>query len=145
DEIDPLRRDLLLLRRASETAVRVLTQFPGLAGDYAQLAAATALARPCRPLPRLEQEMEEIVLALPGRRKAPSGKLWKAMAGTGALPAKAPPGYRSILPCPLWGDCWTRELSSAGANDDEHAQGAEPAPVDDRKRFAVRERDEDAS
>ncbi|MCP3467790.1 nitric oxide reductase activation protein NorD [Bradyrhizobium sp. CCGUVB23] len=145
DEVDPLRRDLLTLRRASETAVWVLTQFPGLADDYAKLAAATALARPRRPLPRIEREMEEIVLALLGARKPPSGELWKAMAGTGALPTKAPPGYRSILPCPLWGDCWARELSTAGASDDEHAHGAEPAPADDRKRFAVRERDEDAS
>ncbi|MGV7213336.1 VWA domain-containing protein [Bradyrhizobium sp. UFLA05-112] len=144
DEVDPLRRDLLMLRRAGETAVLVLVQFPGLADDYAQLAAATALARPRRPLPRIEQEMEETVLALLGARQPPSGKLWKAMAGTGALPAWAPPGYRSILPCPLWGDCWMRELSSAGASDDVYAQGADPAPVDDRKRFAVRERDEDA-
>src|SRR3569623_1740151 len=51
-DADPLRRDVLVLRRASETAVWVLTQFPGLVGDYAKLAAATAEARPRRPLPR---------------------------------------------------------------------------------------------
>jgi nitric oxide reductase NorD protein len=144
-EVDPLRRDLLMLRRASETAVWVLTQCPGLAEDYAQLAAATAMARPRRPLPRIEQEMERIVLALLGARKPPAGELWSAMMGTRALPAKAPPGYRSILPCPLWGDCWTRELATAHVDDDERAQGAETAASEDRRRFAVRERDDDAN
>ena len=143
-EADPLRRDLSMLRRASETAVWVLTQFPGLVADYAQLAAATAKARPRRPLPRVEQEIEQIVLALLGAGRGPSGRLWPAMMGTGPLPDKAPPGYRSILPCPLWGDCWTRELSPADADEDECAPGAAAAAKDDRKRFAVRERGDDA-
>jgi nitric oxide reductase NorD protein len=144
-ETDPLRRDLLTLCRASETAVWVLTQFPGLTEDYALLAAATAEARPRRPLPRVEQEMEQIVLALLGAGKAPVGKLWPAMMGVEPLPAKAPPGYRSILPCPLWGDCWTRELSPVHTGDDEQAPGAESAAPDDRKRFAVREREDGAN
>lgn len=144
-ETDPLRRDLLMLRRASETAVWVLVQFPGLARDYAQLAAATAEARPRRPLPRVEREIEQIVLALLGAGQAPKGQLWPAMMGTGPLPAKAPPGYRSILPCPLWGDCWTRDLSPAHANDDEAAQDAGSAASDERKRFAVREQRDDAN
>ncbi|MCA1393024.1 VWA domain-containing protein [Bradyrhizobium sp. IC3123] len=144
-ESDPLRRDLLVLRRASETAVFVLTQFPGLVDDYAQLAAATAEARPRRPLPRIEQEVEQIVLALLGTGKAPVGKLWPAMMGTEPLPVKASPGYRSMLPCPLWGDCWTRELSPAHAGVDECADGAEAASEDNRKHFAVREREDGAN
>lgn len=145
EEADPLRRDLLMLRRTSEIAVLVLTECPGLAGDYARLAAATAMARPRRPLPRIEHDMEQIVLALLGADTPPAGKLWPAMMGTGPLPDKAPPGYRSILPCPLWGDCWMRELSPAHAGDDECAPGAEAAAKDDRKRFAVREREDGAN
>lgn len=141
-EIDPLRRDLLMLRRASEIAVLVLTECPGLAEDYGRLAAATAMARPHRPLPRIEQDLEQIVLTLLGADTPPPGKLWPAMMGTGPLPDKAPPGYRSVLPCPLWGDCWTRELSPAHAGDDECTPSAAPAPSDDRKRFAVRERED---
>jgi nitric oxide reductase NorD protein len=144
-EADPLRRDLLVLRRASETAVWVLTQFPGLVADYEQLAAATAEARPRRPLPRTEQEIEQIVLALLGTGKAPAGRLWPAVMGTSPMPDKAPPGYRAILPCPLWGDCWTREFSLAHACEDECAPGAEAAAKDDRKRFAVREREDNAN
>lgn len=145
EEADPLRRDLLMLRRTSEIAVLVLAECPGLAEDYARLAAATAMARPHRPLPRIERDIEQIVRALLGADAPPAGTLWPAMMGTGPLPDKAPPGYRSILPCPLWGDCWTRELSPAHAGDDESAPGAAPAASDDRKRFAVREREDGAN
>ncbi|WP_439400914.1 nitric oxide reductase activation protein NorD [Bradyrhizobium sp. DASA03068] len=144
-ETDPLRRDLLVLRRAAETAVFVLTQFPGLVADYAQLAAATAAARPRRPLPRIEQEIEQIILALLGAEPSPAGKLWSAMMGNGPLPGKSPPGYRPILPCPVWGDCWTRELSPTHAGEDECAGSAEAASEDNRKRFAVREREDGAN
>ncbi|WP_426609949.1 nitric oxide reductase activation protein NorD [Bradyrhizobium sp. McL0616] len=144
-ETDPLRRDLLMLRRVSEIAVLVLAECPGLAEDYARLAAATAMARPRRPLPRIEQDMEQIVLALLGADAPPAGKLWPAMMGTGPLPDRAPPGYHALLPCPLWGDCWTRELSPAHAGADECAPAAAPEPSDDRKRFAVRERDDGAN
>ena len=41
-DADPLRRDLLTLRRARETVGVVLTRFPGLAEPYARLAAAMA-------------------------------------------------------------------------------------------------------
>ncbi len=145
EEADPLRRDLLMLRRASEIAVLVLTECPGLAEDYARLAAAMAMARPHRPLPRIEQDMERIVLALLGADTPPAGRLWPAMMGTSPLPDKAPPGYHAILPCPLWGDCWTRDLAPAGTLDDEAAGSATATPADDRKRFAVRERDNGAN
>lgn len=144
-EADPLRRDLLLLRRVSEIAVLVLTECPGLAGDYARLAAAMAMARPRRPLPRIEQDMEQIVLTLLGADVPPAGKLWPAMMGTGPLPDKAPPGYHAILPCPLWGDCWTRAFAPAGMHDDQAAASNAAAPPDERKRFAVRERDDAAN
>lgn len=144
-EADPLRRDLLLLRRVSEIAVLVLTECPGLAGDYARLAAAMAIARPRRPLPRIERDMEQIVLTLLGADVPPAGKLWPAMMGTGPLPDRAPPGYHAILPCPLWGDCWARELAPGGMHDDEAAASNAAAPPDERKRFAVRERDDGAN
>ena len=62
----------------------VLAQFPGLVRPYARLAAATAMARPRRPLPRIEQEVERIVLALLGADTPPEGGLWPAVIGAGA-------------------------------------------------------------
>jgi nitric oxide reductase NorD protein len=103
------------------------------------------LARPRRPLPRTEREVEQIVLALLDAGRPPEGPLWSAMIGTSALPARAPAGYRPVLPCPLWGDCWTREVTPARVDDDERSQNPQQATPDARKRFAVRERDDDAS
>ena len=144
-ETDPLRRDLLMLRHARSTVAAVLIRFPGLAGPYARLAAAMASARPRRPLPRVEREVERIVLALLDAGEPPEGTLWSAMIGTSALPAKAPAGYRQVLPCPLWGDSWTRELDPARADEDELSPSPDAAAPDTRKRFAVRERDDDNS
>jgi nitric oxide reductase NorD protein len=144
-ESDPLRRDLLRLRRSRDTVDAILSRFPGLARPYAKLAAATAMARPRRPLPRTEREVEQIVLALLDAGRPPEGTLWSAMIGTSALPARAPAGYRPVLPCPLWGDCWKRDITPARVDDDERSQNPQPATPDTRERFAVRERDDDAS
>jgi nitric oxide reductase NorD protein len=102
------------------------------------------VARPRRPLPRIEQEVERIVMALLGAGAPPKGVLWPAVIGAGELPAKAPPGYRPMLPCPLWGDCWTRSAAAAqGDDDDAQTPGGEEEPSPDtRKRFATRERED---
>jgi nitric oxide reductase NorD protein len=142
DEIDPLRRDLATLRRARETVAKVQASFPGLIRPYQRLAAATAQARPRRPLPRAEQEVERIVLALLGADAPMEGKFWPAVIGEGELPAKAPPGYRSMLPCPLWGDCWTRATVAADIDDDGPVPGEDAEQPDTRKRHAIRERED---
>lgn len=143
DEADPLRRDLVTLRRARATVEKVQAQFPGLVTPYQRLAMATAQARPRRSLPRAEQEVENIVLALLGADASPQGWLWPVVIGAGNLPAKAPPGYRPMLPCPLWGDCWTREAVPGEADDDDApVPGTDADQPDTRKRRAVRERDD---
>lgn len=142
EETDPLRQDLLTLRRVWETSSMAVVQFPGLAEIYRRLAAAMAVARPQRPLPRAEREVEAIVLALLDAGEPPKGEFWAAAVGDGERPAKAPTGYRPMLPCPLWGDCWTREaVASRGADDEQPPGAAEEGGPDTRKRFAVRERE----
>jgi len=141
EEIDPLRRDLVTLRRARETVAKVQALFPGLIRPYQLLAEATAQARPRRPLPRAEQEVERIVLALLGAAAPPEGKFGPAVI-EGELPAKAPPGYRTMLPCPLWGDCWTRAAVAADIDDDGPVPGEDAEQPDTRKRRAVRERED---
>ena len=141
EEKDPLTRDVLTLRRAQRGTEAVLLQFPGLAGSYRRLAQAVAAARPQRTLPRLELEMERIVMAVLGSRDAPSGPLWAAVSDDAVVTARTPPGYRSILPCPLWGDCWIREVSEPRGDQDENAPGGQSTPSDDRKHFAVRQKD----
>ena len=114
----------MTLRRARETVGKVHALFPGLVRPYGLLAAATALARPCRPLPRAERKVERIALALLGAATPLEGRLWPAVIGVGELPTKAPPGYRPMLPCPLWGDCWTREAVAAEVGDETRPRRA---------------------
>lgn len=144
DEADPLRRDLLGLRRARVTAAAVVARFPGLAGPYARLSAATASARPHRPLPRIEREVDQIVLALLGSAPPPQGDLWPSMIGGLPLPQRAPAGYRPVLPCPLWGDCWARDPGPASQDEDDASHDAQADEQDSRKHFAVRDRDDGA-
>ena len=145
-DADPLRRDLLSLRRICEISSLVVVQFPGLAGSHAHLAQAIAYARPRRPLPRIEQEVEGIVMAMLGAGAPPEGVLWPVVVGAGELPAKAPPGYRPMLPCPLWGDCWSRTAVTAQGDDDDAQtpSGEEELDPDTRKRFTTREREDGA-
>jgi nitric oxide reductase NorD protein len=143
-EADPLRRDLLALRRVRDTLALVIAQFPGLAPIYRHLASATAHARPERSLPRVEREVEGIVNALLGAVAPPKGALWAVVIGDGQLPGRAPPGYRPMLPCPLWGDCWTRAAAAASGDDEDEdapAAASEGEP-DARKRFAVRQQED---
>jgi hypothetical protein len=49
------------------------------------------------------------------------------MNGRRALPESAMAGYRSLLPCSLWGDCRTRDVSPARAGNDERLQTQEAA------------------
>ncbi|MDJ1157525.1 VWA domain-containing protein [Chelatococcus sp. SYSU_G07232] len=142
-EADPLRRDILTLRRARETATAVLAAFPGLADTYVLLCSATAAARPFRPMPALERQVERIVLALLGAGDPPEGALWAAVAEGGTLPGRAPVGYQPILPCPLWGDAWTRAASPSLPEADEPAGTSATSAAETRRRFAVRERNAD--
>lgn len=144
DALDPLQRDLLALRRVCETSALVMARYPGLTGTYRRLAGAMVVARPQRPLPRAERDVESVVVALLGAGEAPKGVFWAAVVGGGETAMmKAPPGYRPMLPCPLWGDCWTREAVAAQGDDDEQLPGsAEEGGPDARKRFAVREQED---
>lgn len=145
DALDPLQRDLSTLRRACGITALVIARFPGLATPYARLAQAMAVARPRRPLPRVEQEVEHIVMALLSSGGSSERTLWGAATQPRELPDRAPPGYQAMLPCPLWGDYQSREAVPPQADDDDLLAPGEEAEVPDaRKRFATRERDDAA-
>jgi nitric oxide reductase NorD protein len=143
EAVDPLQRDLLTLRRVCETSALVMARFPGLVETYRRLAGAMASARPQRPLPRVERDVEALVMALLGVGEPRRGNFWTAVVGAGEPQAKAPPGYRPMLPCPLWGDCWIRQAVAPQGDDDEQSPGAaEQGGPDTRKRFAIREQED---
>ncbi|GGH12879.1 protein norD [Alsobacter metallidurans] len=138
-DVDPLRRDLAILRRARRTTLATLSAFPGLVRDHAQLCQAVAAARPVRPMPPLEREVEGIILAALGAREPPPGALWDTVVHDAPLPAAAPAGYQPFLPCPLWGDAWLRTEAASRGEAEEVAALPSSVPQDTRKRFAVRE------
>ena len=72
-ETDPLRRDLLMLRRSRDTVDAILSRFPGLAQALREARRRHREARPRRPLPRTEREVEQIVLALLDAGRPPEG------------------------------------------------------------------------
>ena len=138
-EADPLRRDLIALRRAYQTTRTVLSAFPGLGDLHRELCAAVARARPQRSLPKIETVIEDVVRSLLGVDGAPPGELWRAVAEGGALPAKAPAGYQPFLPCPLWGDAFVRDDSAPRNNAEEEPEATAAASAESRRRAAKRE------
>uniref|UniRef100_Q07U08 von Willebrand factor, type A n=1 Tax=Rhodopseudomonas palustris (strain BisA53) TaxID=316055 RepID=Q07U08_RHOP5 len=144
DEADPLRRDVIALRRADQTTRAVLAAFPGLSALHRELCGAVADARPKRSLPKIESEIEAVIRGLLGEEPAPSGALWRAVVEAGELPAKAPPGYQPFLPCPLWGNAFVRDDSAPRDDADEELDATAAASAEQRRRAAKREpRDDD--
>lgn len=134
-EPDPLKRDLLKLKRAQQTVATVLAACPGLTEPYDELCHALREARPVRALPLLESGIEKIILAMLGDEdaSAPSTEVGDALR-----PRAASPGYQPFLPVPLWGDTWTRDAASTSRNGDDPAGPSAISAADTRKRFATR-------
>ncbi|KLK89510.1 protein norD [Microvirga vignae] len=137
-EANPLRRDLLTLKRARETVALVLAECPGLRPIYADLCFAMRTARPQRSLPSPEQRIEQIVLSLLGDPGALPPALWDMEAGEASLLQQMSADYQSFLLVPLWGNTWVRETGDAARNSDEPAGPGDLAASDTRKRFAAR-------
>lgn len=138
-EADPLRADLLRLRRAHDTVRAVLAGCPGLAPVYAELCAALAALRPQRRLPAAEARVEQLVRSMLGSGEVAA--LGAALTGAGPMPA-APVGYQTFLPVPLWGEAWARPGGPGAAPEDEPAaQASALAARDTRKRQATRRKD----
>ncbi|WP_374545061.1 nitric oxide reductase D protein, partial [Rhodoblastus sp.] len=125
---DPLRRDILRLRRADADAEAAVELYPGLRSIRAALYAATLVARPARQGPPLEAEIEDWIRARLGCAPAyRDTTLQRALAGDNAAlnSLRAPADYRTYRPILLWG-----ELSPAPApggrrlGDEPHEPGA---------------------
>ncbi len=137
---DPLRRDLLALRRACRTTRRTLAAFPGLRDDYRALCAALAAARPRRRLPPAEAAVEACVDALLGG-PAPAHPFWPLVAGAKAPVLDgiaAPPRYRPFLPVPLWGEAAAAPAGAAPPDAEEDGPGGGDGRDDTARRRADR-------
>jgi nitric oxide reductase NorD protein len=143
-ETNPLRRDLLSLRRAHTTTQQVLARFSGLGELHRMLAAATVGARPRRSLPRMENDLEIAIQALLGADAVPDPELWRIIAAGAEMPATTPPGYQPFLPCPLWGEVWTRDVDAPRDDADDPDEAASKPCSEPRRKSAKRKADDGA-
>jgi nitric oxide reductase NorD protein len=115
---DALSRDLAALARAERVSKQIVARFPGLEQRYRRLCAATLRERRRRPLPAVEQLVENRIVGL---LKAGAGL--PDDAPRAIFPHRAPPGYLPMLPVPLWPDVLLRQ-ETEGRKDEDRPAGA---------------------
>ncbi|MFY9699899.1 MAG: protein norD, partial [Rhodoplanes sp.] len=137
---DPLQADILRLRASLATTQATLHRWPGLAGLHDRLRAAALAARPTRYLPACEATIEAVTRTLLGAPPlpGPEASLLAAIEGgsESVFSFRAPAGYQTYLPVPLWGDILP---DSAGAPpEDVGEDGGQSIHVDSLTRRAIR-------
>lgn len=142
---DPLVDDLQRLRMSIATTRATLHAWPGLRPQFHRLRAAALAVRPQRSLPATEMRIEQTIRALLGGQRGEDTETLLALiespdASLAGL--KAPRGYRTYLPVPLFGEI--REDTGAPRADDAEDPSGTSIAVDARRRQAER-RDTDMS
>ncbi len=132
---DPLRRDLVSLETAFETAGKTCRLFPGLQKRYARLCEATLAARPRRPLNPLERLVEQRILSLLDCGAGFSDKTIAAI-----FPHRAPANYLPMLPVPLWPQFIHRQETASRDSADEPASNSRAQSVEAGRQIAQREK-----
>ncbi len=115
---DLLQRDLAMLRGARAMISTTLTEAPGLAPLWRDLAAAHLSFRARRSLPEGEAAVEALARALLGDPEPlpPLAEVFAEVMRDGNLAAvNAPRGYRPFAPVPLWPELRPLVLSEAEA------------------------------
>ncbi|MCK4206126.1 nitric oxide reductase activation protein NorD [Brucella pituitosa] len=132
---DPLRRDLVALDMAAETAAKACELFPGLEDRYARLCDAILEARPNRRLNQLEQLVEERILSL-----LKDGAGLPDFSLPAIFPHRAPAGYLPILPVPLWPGLIRRDETASRAAEDEPVRNSQAEGAETGRQIAQREK-----
>jgi nitric oxide reductase NorD protein len=140
---DPLRTDLCRLRAAVATTRATLTAWPGLARHYRRLREATLAVRPERSLPLHEASLEDAIRALLGGRRDAANPYLRAIEDPAIdlSDVKAPRGYRTFLPVPLFGDIHGG-AAAPSPDDDGEAEGRSISVDAKRRRAERRETDQ---
>lgn len=150
---DPWQADLLRLHHAAATSAEACRRWPGLRPLYAGLCAAVQRQRPpaaCRHPAEVRTEAVVQALLTAGAAGQPLPPVLPACpelpavatAGCAALAGlRAPTGYRTVAPVPLWGDIIS-DRNRNGLSPDEtrpdNSPGNSPPTADSRRRRAER-------
>jgi nitric oxide reductase NorD protein len=145
--VDPLRRDVLRLRRILLDCDHAVAQFPGLAPIRAALAAQTLSLRPPVPAPAIEAQLESCIRArLAGDAKTDT-PLERALAGEAEALAelKAPASYKTYLPVLMWGERVAPPTAGGKRRDDDASEpGGETADGEEKTLKAERRKSDQA-
>lgn len=143
DDGDPLRNDLCRLRAAVATTRATLTAWPGLGRHYRRLREATLAVRPERSLPPHEASLEDAIRAILGGRRDAANPYLRAIEDPAIdlSDVKAPRGYRTFLPVPLFGDIHGG-AAAPSPDDDGEAEGRSVSVDAKRRRAERRETDQ---
>lgn len=147
DESDPLRADLAALAAAQDMVRATLEDAPGFRALYADLCAMTLALRRTPRLPQAEATVEAVIRHLlgdPAPLSARAAGIIAALAAgeTPALP-RAPRGYRSFRPVPLWPDLRALARSETSAVETRDTEGS-PEEGEGRTHRARRRKSEQA-
>ncbi|OSQ37344.1 nitric oxide reductase activation protein NorD [Thalassospira mesophila] len=147
--------DIARLRRAYHTDIALCALFPGIMALRKRLYNAFIALRPSRVLPKVEQQVEDCVLAIlqpTATRQLPD--LWPFITRSLSEPAPAEillkagavqtGRYAPFLPVPLWGDVYFTGTATR-KHGDEDEDDADSADGDrDRKKSARRRKNDQA-
>ncbi len=150
----PLLVDIMRLSRARQTDQDVCRHFPGIIGLRQRLYDAFLVLRPVRPLPRVEQQVEECVLRiLMGVGQQDENDLWPVVnaVGTGvdiaamvSVAGLQSHRYSPFLPVPLWGEAMCSGTAGRVANTDTEEDGNSSDGSQERKKRARRRKNDQA-
>jgi len=148
DFSDPLRQDLAALRAGQHMVAGALAEAPGFRPLYRDLCAALLAIRATPSLPPVEAAVERTIRALLGDDATDSDPLAARMLAAvrhGDVSSfRAPRGYRTFLPVPLWPDIRAPRRSHASSGDTPETDGPPGEGAEGPARKARRRSSEQA-
>lgn len=152
---DALAMDILRLRRVWHIDKAICILFPGILAMRNRLYDAFLQVRPARVLPKVEQQVEECVLAiLRPARTSVKPDLWhfvtcplNELDDIGMLQKTAErlqSRYAPFLPVPLWGDVFFTGTTARKHNNDDEDDMEAADGDQDRKKSARRRKNDQA-
>ncbi len=146
---DPVKRDLMFLKRTYEVQLQVLQDFPGIRKIWGRLSYGLRLMRLQKSLPPAEQVMEEIVCYLLGGDKPThklAGPACAYIFDGGDMPdLETEVRYKPFLPVPLWGEVLEPAIGSGKHGDADMGGNLSQKKADDRKLRAQRKSNDEAN
>ena len=142
---DALQNDIAAMRFARLASQKVCTSLPGMKPVHDRLAAALLKVRRMRRLPAIEAAIEACIcasLGAPEPDRGPALDIWQALGAPDSDLScfHAPRGYKTFLPCALWGEVLPVTAQKPYGKAWQEASAAPDQKDDGRSRRAKRQK-----